>query len=167
MNEEIIIKEAGHDDINELRTLGLVSFGQFKEVLTPANWERLHQTLSDRNTYLELLNKSRAFVCLIENKIVGAAYFISSGNATEIYLPEWCYIRMVGVNPDFFGRGIGQKLMQYCVAHAKESGEKTVALHTSEFMDAARHIYEKIGFVRLQEIEPRFGKTYWIYTLAL
>ncbi|MDX2173612.1 MAG: hypothetical protein SFY56_10845 [Bacteroidota bacterium] len=35
-----------------------------------------------------------------------------------------------------------------CIAHAKQNNEKTIALHTSEFMDAARHIYEGLGFNR-------------------
>ncbi|MBE9463999.1 GNAT family N-acetyltransferase [Dyadobacter subterraneus] len=167
MAEEIRIKEANHSDLHELRNLGLISFGQFKDILTPENWEKLRKSLADENTYLNLLNQSKAFIYLSDKKIVGVAYFIANGNPTEIYLPDWCYVRMVGVHPDFSGRGIGRKLMQHCITHAKKTGEKTIALHTSEFMDAARHIYEKLGFIRLREIEPRFGKKYWIYTLEL
>jgi len=42
-----------------------------------------------------------------------------------------------------------------------------MALHTSEMMRSARHIYEKIGFNILKEIEPRLGVKYWLYTLEL
>lgn len=167
ISKEIIFREATPDDLSELRDLGLVSFGQFKEILTTENWEKLRSSLSNEIIYKDLLEKSVAFICVKEGKIVGATYFIPSGNPTEIYLSEWSYVRMVGVRPEFSGQGIGKKLMNCCVAHARQTGEKTVALHTSEFMDAARHIYENMGFIRLKEIEPRFGKTYWIYTLAL
>lgn len=40
-------------------------------------------------------------------------------------------------------------------------------LHTSEMMGAARHIYESLGFKKLREIEPRYGKKYWLYKLEL
>ena len=167
MSKEMIFREATPDNLTELRDLGLASFGQFKDILLAENWEKLRMSLSNENIYRDLLAKSVAFVCVVDGKIVGAAYFISSGNPTDIYLTDWSYIRMVGVHPEFSGLGIGKKLMNCCVDHAIRTGEKTVALHTSEFMDAARHIYENMGFVRLKEIEPRFGKTYWIYTLDL
>jgi ribosomal protein S18 acetylase RimI-like enzyme len=54
-----------------------------------------------------------------------------------------------------------------CIDKAKQTKEKTIALHTSEFMDAARHIYESLGFKVLHEIAPRLGKKYWLYTLDL
>ena len=50
--------------------------------------------------------------------------------------------------------------------HAKETNETYIALHTSEFMDAARAIYEKKGFKKKKEIEY-LGKRYWIYLLEL
>jgi uncharacterized protein (DUF1810 family) len=34
-------------------------------------------------------------------------------------------------------------------------------------MDAARHIYESLGFTILKEIPNRFGKRYWLYTLNI
>ena len=34
-------------------------------------------------------------------------------------------------------------------------------------MGSARHIYEKMGFEILKEIEPRLGVKYWLYTLEL
>jgi ribosomal protein S18 acetylase RimI-like enzyme len=34
-------------------------------------------------------------------------------------------------------------------------------------MNAARHIYEKIGFKIIKELEPRLGKKYWLYELTL
>jgi len=54
-----------------------------------------------------------------------------------------------------------------CIDFARSSDEKTVALHTSEYMNAARHIYESLGFRQIRELEPRYGKRYWIYKLEL
>lgn len=101
--------------------------------------------------------------------IVGMAHIIPNGNPADIFKIEWSYIRMVGVNPKYQGQGqgIAKTLTQMCIYKAKQTNEKTIALHTSEFMDAARHIYESLGFKILQEIDQRFGKKYWLYTLDL
>ena len=50
---------------------------------------------------------------------------------------------------------------------ARQNGENIIALHTSEFMDTARHIYESVGFKVLKEIDQRLGKRYWLYKLDL
>jgi ribosomal protein S18 acetylase RimI-like enzyme len=74
---------------------------------------------------------------------------------------------MVGVHPDYSGRGICRALMELCLNHAKHTNEKIVALHTSEFMDAARHIYQSMGFKVIRDLPLRFGKQYWLYTLEI
>jgi len=45
--------------------------------------------------------------------------------------------------------------------------EAIIALHTSEFQDAARHIYEGLGFKKIRDLEPSFGKQIYLYTLNL
>ncbi len=79
----------------------------------------------------------------------------------------WSYIRMVGVHPHYAGRGIGKQLTQRCIDFAISSDEQVIALHTSEYMNAARHIYESLGFKQMKELEPRYGKRYWLYQLEL
>lgn len=154
-------------DKDQLKNLGVISYGQFSNILTPDNWAKLNDFLHDEEKLVDLLNKSKCFICLDKDTIVGMAYIIPSGNPWDIFKSEWSYIRMVGVNPKYQGQGIAKTLTKMCLDYAKQTKEKTIALHTSEFMDAARHIYESLGFKRLQEIEPRFGKKYWLYTLDL
>jgi ribosomal protein S18 acetylase RimI-like enzyme len=74
---------------------------------------------------------------------------------------------MVGVHPNFSGKGIGRELIKICILFAKESDEKIIALHTSEFMNSARHLYEDLGFVMNKELKPIFDKKYWLYLLKL
>jgi len=52
---------------------------------------------------------------------------------------DWSYIRFVTVDPSFGGQGIGRKLTTLCIDTARQN-ESVIALHTSELMDAARHI---------------------------
>src|SRR6185312_13039340 len=145
-------------DKEELKQLGIISYGQFSNVLESQHFETLNGFLHDENKLVQLINNSTGFACVHNGKIVGMAYILASGNPWDIFKAEWSYIRMVGVNPAYGGQGIAKTLTGMCINHAIKTNEKIVALHTSEFMNAARHIYESLGFKVLQEIEPRFGK---------
>jgi ribosomal protein S18 acetylase RimI-like enzyme len=76
-------------------------------------------------------------------------------------------IRMVGVHPDADGKGIAQSLTRLCIDKAKETGEKTIMLHTAEIMHAARHIYEKLGFQKVRPLDTHYGLQYWLYQLNI
>lgn len=155
------------DDVDQLQDLHIIAYGQFQNALTPDNWATFSSNHQNRQRFVDILNIAKCFVCLDNDKIIGVAYVILSGNPTDLFKTEWSYIRMVGVNPKYRGQGIAKALTKMCIDFAKGNNEKTIALHTSEFMDAARHIYESIGFKVLQEIPPLFGKKYWLYTLDL
>jgi ribosomal protein S18 acetylase RimI-like enzyme len=165
--QEFIYRTGTTNDIEKIVQLGLNSFGQFKDHLSDINWKKLEAYLVDENTYPELLSKSKCFICAYEDEIIGMAFLVPSGNPTDIFQKDWSYLRMVGVSVKYAGNGIGRKLTQLCIDYAKETNETTVALHTSEFMDAARHIYESMGFNKVKELELRLGKRYWLYLLEL
>jgi len=160
-------REANFHDVAGLQKLALISYGKFQSILTEENWNRLRGHITNENLFPNLLKTSRGFVCEHENEIVGMAFLVPNGNPTEIFEADWSYIRMVGVHPNFGGKGIGKALTQRCIDFAKSTEEKVVALHTSEYMDAARHIYESLDFKKFKELEKRYGKRYWIYKLEL
>lgn len=154
-------------DQQQLKDLAISSYGQFEKVLTKDNWNTFHKNLQTEASYTKILSIATCFVCEVEGTIIGVAYIVPSGNPTDIFSADWSYIRMVGVHPKYRGHGISTKLTQLCIEHATKNGEKIIALHTSEFMNAARYIYEKLGFKQIKELEPLFGKRYWLYQLKL
>jgi ribosomal protein S18 acetylase RimI-like enzyme len=165
---DIAYRQGTINDLTDLKKLALKSWAQFQPELTSGNWTKLHAGLADDNTYTELLDKSECIVCTWDKeKIIGMAFLMPKGNPTDIYDKAWSYIRFVSVDPEFGGQGIGRKLTRICIDRARQNGEKTIALHTSELMNNARHIYESLGFKVAREIGPRFGKRYWLYTLDL
>ena len=163
----IVFRSGITQDKYKLQQLGLKSYQQFEDVLTEENWNKMHRFLQSEDAYTDLLDRSKCIVCESGDHLIGMAYLVPNGNPTDIFQEDWCYIRMVGVDPDFAGNGIGKKLVQLCIDHAKETNEKTVALHTSEFMNSARYIYENLGFNQVKELDPLFGKKYWLYLLDL
>jgi ribosomal protein S18 acetylase RimI-like enzyme len=160
-------RKATLKDSSQLTNLGLRSYGQYFHLLAPEEREKMKTNLSNEEKIVELLTYSTCFVCADEEKIIGMAHIVLSGNPWDIYPADWSYIRLVGVDPNYSGKGIAKTLTLMCIDFAKQNKEKIIALHTSEMMDAARHIYENAGFKILRELEPRFGKRYWLYTLSL
>jgi ribosomal protein S18 acetylase RimI-like enzyme len=162
----LIYRKVNFSDRDQIKHLGLISYGQFAELLGDG-WSKMQSNLSSNENWEKIIKGSTGFACCDEEKIVGMAFIIASGNPWDIFKEEWSYIRLVGVDPAYGGKGIAKALTKMCIGHARDNGEKIIALHTSEFMNAARHIYESAGFKILQPIEPRFGKKYWLYTLEL
>lgn len=164
----MIFRQGNISDINLLKTLAIKSWGQFESELTIDNWQRLKTGLSNDKIFLELLEHSYSLVCENDKKeIVGMSFLVPHGNPTEIYDEKWCYIRFVSVAPEYAGQGIGRQLTEKCIQFARDNKQQTIALHTSEMMNNARHIYEGLGFKILKELAPRFGKKYWLYTLDI
>jgi len=165
-NKDLTYRTGDVSDLKALKTLGTVSYQQFADVLDELHWSKLRAFLQDEKTWMDLIEKAKVFVC-VDEVIVGMAYLMPSGNPTSIFDKDWAQVRMVGVHADYRARGIAKQLTKQCIDFAKQTGEHTLALHTSEFMDAARHVYEGLGFQRVKELEPRYGKRYWLYHLNL
>jgi ribosomal protein S18 acetylase RimI-like enzyme len=162
------IRNGNIHDLNSVKKLGQNTWKQFEKDLTYENWDKLSSIISDENLYKELLLNSKGFVCENDRgEIIGMSFIVASGNPTEIYSEEQSYIRFVTVSEKYSGLKLGQILTEECIDFAKNNGEKKIALHTSEFMDKARHIYEKLGFKIIKEIKPRYGKKYWLYEMNL
>lgn len=155
-------------DLQQLLQLGIETWSGFEKDMTAANWERLSASIHNAQTYEDLLFMSECLVCEAgEGRIVGMVFLIPQGNPTNLYPPDWCYIRFLSVSPGFGGRGIGRKLTEACIELARLNGETVMALHTSEMMGNARRLYEHLGFHIVREIGERLGKRYWLYKLEL
>ena len=68
-------------------------------------------------------------------------------------------LRMLLVEPEARGLGLGRRLVDECIAFARASGYRRVVLWTQDNLDAARHLYARFGFRKTaQEVHRSFGK---------
>jgi ribosomal protein S18 acetylase RimI-like enzyme len=165
LNHSLTYRQGSIDDLQQLKELGILSYSEFATSLTPENWDILNRNLHNEERVAQVILASKVFVCMDNERIVGKAHLMPSGNPTDIYPADWAYIRVVGVHPEYRNLGIGKKLMLHCLDAAKANGEKTLGLHTSEIMHGARHIYENMGFKVVKDIGLIFGVQYWLYRL--
>ena len=124
----------------------------------PDVWERLHDS--------ELL------VAELDGDIAGTVtyYGANPGESTGEGWPQgWASFRLLGVDPVFRGRGVGRVLAEWCIARALAEGAPAIGLHTSDLMKVARAMYERIGFVRMPEMDfyPRPDFVVEAYRLSL
>jgi putative acetyltransferase len=64
-----------------------------------------------------------------------------------------CEMKRLYVRPDFRGLGLGRLLVEAVVSGAQQAGYTTMLLDTLTDMEAARALYQEVGFV---ETEPYY-----------
>jgi DNA-binding MarR family transcriptional regulator/GNAT superfamily N-acetyltransferase len=68
-------------------------------------------------------------------------------------------LRLLHVEAEARGLGIGKRLVEECVRFARQAGYQKMTLWTQSILHAARHIYKKAGFqVVREERHHSFGK---------
>ena len=81
-----------------------------------------------------------------------AGTVFSNPNRPILKLP-WPEIRLLAVAAEARGRGIGTALIRECIRRVRRSGASALTLHTSEVMQVAMRMYERMGFAHVPELD--------------
>jgi ribosomal protein S18 acetylase RimI-like enzyme len=110
--------------------------------------KRLNRDLSFQNIEDELKDPAKKYtapegellVALDDNdQVIGIVAYHRHTN-------ERCEMKRLYVSPDCRGMNLGEQLVGAIMEHAKEAGYKEMVLDTIQPLQAAIHIYKKMGF---------------------
>lgn len=86
----------------------------------------------------------------VEGRVVGSAFVVRSDR------PGVAKLRLVYVEPETRGTGLGQALVEDCMQFARAAGYTGMKLWTNDVLLAARRLYQRLGFV-MTNSEPYRG----------
>ena len=96
--------------------------------------------------------RERGWIAESEGKRAGAVLIAKASD-------EVAKLRLLHVEADSRGLGIGKRLVQECIRFARQAGYQKVTLWTQSILRAARHIYKGAGFLLVdQKPHHSFGR---------
>ncbi|MED4584557.1 GNAT family N-acetyltransferase [Brevibacillus choshinensis] len=144
----ITIRDAHAGDRELLEKHLIEAYQQYEQKLSAKRWEM----------YKEEMKKSvageRTFAFLVAgfgDEIVGSVQLFASSEAAY-GKPELAIdspiIRFLAVSPRARGKGIAVQLIRESIQRSLAVGASTLHLHTTDMMETAVKLYERLGFER-------------------
>lgn len=163
------IRDATADDRAAIRDLTLAAYAEHAQVMSPSAWAGLRQAVLaglDAEGALERIVAER------DGALLGSVMLYSA--ATNAYgdalaAANWPELRLLAVSPAARGQGVGTALVQECIRRARAAGASALGLHTSESLQAAIRMYERMGFARAPEgdFQPAGAELVMAYRLQI
>jgi ribosomal protein S18 acetylase RimI-like enzyme len=139
---------------SEYEEAGRITMRAYAEFFAPEGQDEDQEYLRSVGQVAARARRTTVLVALLDGVIVGCVTLELDGrtNADDDPLePGRAHIRMLGVAPETRGRGVGRALMNECEARARAAGKTFVTLHTTHLMNAARAMYESLGYERIED----------------
>ena len=86
-----------------------------------------------------------AWIAELDGRIVGSVFLVRGDQ------PEVGKLRLLYVEPETRGSGIGSMLVETCIERARAVGYERLVLWTNSVLTSARRIYERAGFTLIEE----------------
>ncbi|HEX5615638.1 MAG TPA: GNAT family N-acetyltransferase [Acidimicrobiia bacterium] len=99
-----------------------------------------------------------------DGAVLGAVTFVSDPESAWL---EWAepgevQFRLLAVDPNVQGRGVGELLARACVERARALGAPIV-IHTTQWMHGAHRLYPRLGFRRAPERDVHELYPGWVF----
>ena len=158
MHEKYTIRNANSSEFTSIGKLMVQVYSQLEGFPKEAEQPKYYHML---NNIGDMINKpeTQILVALAPNeKVAGAVvlfndmkHYGSGGIATKELNTSG--FRLLAVDPEVRGQGIGKQLTLECIRKAREKKQSQMIIHSTKAMTTAWGMYEKIGFVRSEDLD--------------
>jgi GNAT superfamily N-acetyltransferase len=168
VSKSLLIRNARSDELDNVSLLLKDAYQQYENIIHPEAWKSYLEDIMDVRSRL---GKSDLIIAELNHGLAGAVtlYLDGSHSFPEAWPKGWAVVRLLAVRPEYRGQGIGRVLMEECIRRCRQAKVAAIGLHTTEAMDIARQMYERMGFERFPESDfhPAPGVTVMAYRLQL
>lgn len=149
----IVIRAAGAGDRQALQDVLLDAYGEYEEKLPGEKWFEYKASILHA---IEEAPTSARLVAELNGEVVGSVFLFDSAEKAyghpELGI-ESPILRLLAVSRKARGAGVATELIRASANFARDKGAATLHLHTSDLMDAAIRLYERLGFERAYDKE--------------
>jgi GNAT superfamily N-acetyltransferase len=148
------VREATKEDFEEISRLTVAAYRALK------TW--VGDEYAVHLTDVEARAKAENTIVLVaeDDRILGSVTLTIGGGPYFEWSPEVdgdCGFRMLAVDPEVQGRGVGPRLVAECLERARAAGCRRMVIGSTEWMTTAHRIYERLGFRRAPELDQQWG----------
>lgn len=158
MDSDLLIRDIQASEFEALGKLMIESYSTLEGFPTASELPSYYSLLANIGEFSQKPN-SRVLVAHSHSGILvgGVVYFsdmagYGAGGIAKT-ITNSSGIRLLGVSPQFRNAGAGKALTLACIDIAKSYGHEQVILHSTIAMKAAWRLYEKLGFIRTEDLD--------------
>ncbi len=135
-----------------MRQLLRTAYQQYETFIPSGAWQSYLEDILDVRSRLA---EAELIVAELKSQLVGTVTLYSNVpySPEAVWPKDWAGIRLLAVDPKYRRRGIGRALIDEGVRRCREQGTAIIGLHTTEIMDVARRMYERMGFTRVPKFD--------------
>lgn len=162
-SKEITIRNANSDEFDPIGELMVKVYSRLEGFPSQSDQPDYYKMLLNVGKLTDKENTELIVAVSEENVVIGAVVYFSDmknygSGGIAIQIKNSSGFRLLAVNPNSRGQGIGKLLCQACINKTKKLNQRQLVIHSTAAMKIAWSMYEKMGFERYSEIDFKQGE---------